>query len=181
MRQSTKIRGLKDILAVAVATFNDCQCIKSHEWKTTNNSYAYRLMFRGFETDVAVAVAMYDYLTSTIDRLCANYIEELGHNRYPAKLGDAYKKAASSTLCSRLREMQEQRREEIQTSTGTSMVIFKVAQVEAEFGGVKYTNTKLVSRADMETFAAQRRGRLDGQSIGLDVQIKQPEMVGALM
>lgn len=161
----------KAILSVAVAQFNDCKAILSHEWKTSNASYTKRVMFQGFEADVAVAAAMYDYLTSTIDRLCARYIAELGYTKYPAKLGDAYKKAAASELCNRLRKMQAEREQELKTSTGTSLVVFKMAQVEAEFGKADYKNTFLVSRRDAETFAAQRRGREDGASISLSTQI----------
>lgn len=161
----------KNILSVAVAKFNDCRSCIVTEWQTINNSYAKRLMFQGFEADVAVATAMYDYLTSTVDRLCARYIAELGYTKYPAKLGDAYKKAAAQTLCERMAEMQAERERELKTSTGTSLVVFKMAQVEAEFGKANYKNTSLVSRKDAETYAAIRRGREDGTSISLSTQI----------
>lgn len=170
----------KNVLSVAVAKFNDCRSCIVTEWQTINKSYAKtvgsteptsRLMFQGFEADVAVATAMYDYLTSTVDRLCARYIAKLGYTKYPAKLGDAYKKAAAQILCERMAEMQAERERELKTSTGTSLVVFKMAQVEAEFGKANYKNTSLVSRKDAETYAAICRGREDGASISLSTQI----------
>lgn len=170
----------KNILSVAVAKFNDCKASIAHEWMTTNNSYSKRLMFQGFEADVAVATAMYEYLVEAIDRLCAKYIAELGYTKYPAKLGDAYKKACADTLCQRLAALQKEREEELKTSTGTALVVFKMAQIEAEFGKPSYRSTKLASRRDTETFMAQRRGRSDGESISLAPQVKGSQAVGAL-
>jgi hypothetical protein len=168
----------KDILCVAIAQFNDCKSIKSHEWKVQgSNSYAYRLMFQGFEHDVIVAAAMYDYLTATIDRLCAAYMKELALGKSLTRLSDAYKKAAALELVGRLNKLQKEREEQvIRTSTGTSLVVFKMAQVEAEFGVAKYVNKKpsAPAKKDAALHAARARGYQDGAAIGIDAQI-EPE------
>lgn len=166
----------KDWLAVAIAQFNDCKCSKVHEWKKVNSSYSYRLLFQGFEVDVIIAASMYDYLTAAINRLCAAYIATLGYDKYPAKIGDAYKKEASSAICSRLRTMQKEREQEVHQSTGTSLVVFKMAQVEAEFGKAEYVTKKLVTRKDAAVWAAQRRGREDGGKISLATQIESGDL-----
>ncbi len=120
---------------------------------------------------------MYDYLCETVDRLCAIYIKELGYSRYPAKLGDAYKKGASRILCSRLSEMQTERESLLigaasaSAGAGTSLVIFKKAQVDAEFGEVKYVNKAIATRKGDDVDAAIRRGRADGKNISLNTQI----------
>jgi hypothetical protein len=162
----------KDILAVAIAKFNDCKASRSHEWKVESKSYSYRIMFQGYESDVAVATAMYDYLTTTVDRLCQRYIEELGYTKYPAKLGDAYKKAAAQALCDRLRVSQVEREQLLLTKTGTSLVVYKMAQVEAEFGAATYKNKVLSSRKGSDVAAAKARGDRDGRSISLAAQVK---------
>lgn len=161
----------KSILSVAIAELNDCTTVLAHTYKSSNRSYAYQIVYQGFEADVAVAVAMYDYLTQTVDRLCQRYIEPLGYTRYPAKLGDAYKKGASLELCRRLREILAQRTAEVKMSSGTSLVVFKMAQVEAEFGKPRYKDTKLVSRAGMDVELAKYQGGEDAKRISLASQL----------
>jgi len=95
------------------------------------------------------------------------------YSKYPAKIGDAYKKAAALELCARFRILQADRERDFHTPTGTSLVVIKLAQVEAEFGKATYENTKLASRKDAETFAAQRQGKADGSKISLSTQIGQ--------
>lgn len=166
----------KDILAVAIGKFNDCRTIKSHEWKVQGSkSYAYRLMFQGFEHDVAVAAAMYDYLTSTVDRLCAAYMKSLNLGQPLTKISDAYKKEAARTLSFRLRMMQKKREEQVKTSSGTSLVLFKMAQVEAEFGKAEYKTKSLVTRKEAVVYQAQAKGRKDAEDINLNTQIGDPE------
>lgn len=166
----------KGFLAVAVAKFNDCQCIMSHEYKTVNKSYSYRVMFQGHEVDTVVAAMMYEYLCDAIDSLCAKYIKELHYDRYPAKIGDPYKKAASLTVVSRLNAMQKDR--ELQTiaassppGPGTSLVIYKMQQVEAEFGKIDYKRSVVKYKDDHGVHAAAQRGRKDGETISLNTQI----------
>jgi len=162
----------KDIMAVAVAQFNDCKCIKTRKWKSTNHSYTFQVVFQGYESDVEVAGAMYDYLTKTIDRLCAKYIGSLGYDKYPAKIGDAYKKAASSELCNRLRVMREERQADIKLSDGRSLVLVKMAAVEAEFGVAKYVDSKLKSRSDHQVWDAQAKGREDAKNIAINRMVR---------
>jgi hypothetical protein len=166
----------KDILCVAIAKLNDCKSIKAHEYKVQGSkSYAYRLMFQGFETDVALAAHMYNYLIGTIERLCAAHMRSLNLGASLTKVSDAYKKGAAVEMCARLRAILAARTAEVKTSTGSSLVVFKMAQVEAEFGAAKYTNTKLVTRKDALTLQAQAKGREDAKKIGLDTQIGDPD------
>lgn len=161
-----------DILAVGVARFNDCKAIRTHEWQKINASYSYRITFQGFESDVVVGKAMYDYLITTVERLCKAYLAPMGYKRYPAKLGDAYKKAAASELCSRLSEMQKAREAEMLIqhglSAGRSLVVVKMAQVEAEFGEFKTRAVTLHSRAGDDVDAAKARGREDAKNIAIN-------------
>lgn len=171
----------RDWLAVAVAKVNDCKCIRSHTYKSTNASYAYQLVFQGYEADVQLAVHMYDYLVGAIDRMCAAYLRPVmaaeGLTRYPAKLGDAFKKSASSELCARLKAMLKERTDElmIKHTPGTSLVIFKMAAVEAEFGEVQYVTKGVARRYHGENVDdARRKGAEAGRSINLDRQIDAP-------
>jgi hypothetical protein len=162
----------KDILVVAIAKYNDCVAIKTRKWKSTNNSYTFQLVFQGYESDVEVASAMYDYLTATVDRLCGKYISTLGYNRYPAKIGDAYKKAASNELCQRLGAMGKEREADVKMSDGRSLVLVKMHAVEAEFGVAKYSNVSLKSRQDRDVWDAQHQGRQDAKNIAINPMVK---------
>jgi hypothetical protein len=166
----------RDILAVAIGKLNDCRVSRhTRGEKTAKGSYTYRVMYQGYESDVAVCVAMYDYLTQTIERLCKKYMHEIGHgSHYIARIGDAYKKECAHTLCQRLQKITEERQAEVKMSDGRSLVVFKMAEVEAEFGKAEYVNKDLVTRKDAETYAAQRRGREDGEKISLAQQVDGP-------
>lgn len=174
----------RDWLTVAVAKMNDCKAIKTHKYKSSNNSYTYQIVFQGYEADVQLAVHMYDYLVSAIDRLCSVYLQPIMAAmtipRYPAKLGDAFKKAASHELCTRLRTMQKEREDTLQVkhdpaTPGTSLVVFKMAAVEAEFGKAKYVTKSITKRHYGEDVdSARAKGREAGRSINLDRQIDAP-------
>jgi hypothetical protein len=168
----------RDILAVAIGKLNDCRVSRhTRGEKTAKGAYMYQIMYQGYESDVAVSVAMYDYLTQTIERLCKQYMHEIGRgSHYIARIGDAYKKQCSNTLCSRLEELVKQRQEEVKMSDGRSLVVYKMAAVEAEFGGANYKSVNIVTRKDAEVFAAVRRGREDGEKISLDKQVDGPRM-----
>lgn len=157
-------------LTLAVAQYNDCISIMTRKYKSTNNSYTFQTVFKGYENDVMCAHAMYDYLADTIDRLCASHIEPMGYTRYPAKIGDAFKKAASGEICARLRTMLKERTEsiELRTKGGTSLVLYKMAAVEAEFKTKQTTMVKSFKiRTEDLVVRAREAGRKAGQSMDL--------------
>jgi len=170
----------KDMLCVAVAKFNDCKAVRTHKWKSINNSYSVQLAIQGYESDVEVGAAMYDYLSSTIDRLCSRYIVSLGYDRYPAKIGDAYKRSAAITLANRLQAMSDERKADIKLSDGRSLVLVKMAAVEAEFGEAKYTQIKARPIKDQATLDAVSQGREDARKIAINPMVKGPEQRKAI-
>lgn len=161
-------------LTLAVAQYNDCISIMTHTYNHEKRSYAYQVVFNGYENDVCCAEAMYEYLVDTIDRLCAAHIAPMGYTRYPAKIGDAFKKAASSELCGRLRAMLKERTEsiELQTRTGTSLVLFKMAAVEAEFGKQRERVTSFKVRTEDVVNAARLAGAKAGASMQLHREVE---------
>lgn len=171
----------QSVLSVGIAHMNDVKCVKQHKWQSSNSSYSYQLVFQGYESDVACAVAMYDYLVQTVKRLCANYISDLGYTKYPARIGDPYKRAAAGELQSRLKAMAKEREQDVTlqmkqipgqpSAPGTSLVIFKMAQVEAEFGKMEEGRAKAVKVRGNDTLDAMTKGRLDAQKISLNRQL----------
>jgi hypothetical protein len=168
----------QDVLGVGIAKMNDVKMIKQHKWHSTNASYTYQLVFQGYESDVACAVAMYDYLVQTVKRLCAKYISDLGYTKYPARIGDPYKRGAAAELQDRLYSMAKEREQDVNLqlkhepgTPGTSLVIYKMAQVEAEFGKMKLKDTKAVKVRGNDTLDAMSRGRIDAKNISLNRQL----------
>ncbi len=165
----------KDILGVAVAKFNDCICNRTNEYYAQQKHFRSRINFKGYRSDVIVAGAMYEYLLTTIDRLCAQYIK-VNHpefDKYPAKIGDAYKKGMSRELVSRLDAMAEERKAAMRTSTGTSLMVIKQVAVEAEFGAPRYKTKQLITRDDASAHRAHRQGGEDAKKINLSMQLQE--------
>lgn len=169
----------QSVLSVGVAELNDCKVIKSHKWQSSNSSYSYQLLFQGYENDAICAAAMYDYLVDTVKRLCANYIRELGYTKYPAKIGDPYKRGAASELQRRLKAITKEREEDVLLrlthQPGTSLVLFKRAAVEEHFGKAEYRDTKTVKVRSDAVLDAIHRGKLDASKIEIQRKLKEDE------
>lgn len=178
----------REWLAVAVAKANDCKVIKTHVHGA--KSYAYQTVIQGYEADTIVAKMMYEYLTEAIDRLAQTYLTpimaRMAVPRYPAKLGDAFKKEAASAVCQRLRAFNEERKATLflaheahsqegkpTAPAGTSLVIFKMAEVEAHFGAAKYVTKKATVRRGSDVDAARAHGRKAGQELSLNRQVTE--------
>jgi len=169
----------KSILALAVARYNDCKCDLTNEYYAQQKHYRHRPIFKGYRSDVIVAGAMNEYLVQTIDRLCATYIatNHPEYDKYPARIGDAYKKGAASELCDRLYAMLKERNAAMTTSKGTELMVIKAVAVEAEFGKQRTKTKSLATRDSSDAWAAKRQGREDAKKINLSSQIEQEHRV----
>lgn len=138
-----------DILAVAVARFNDCHSRLLYGQKTfkanVKNIGKY-LQFYGLKEDVEVAAGMYATLLGAINRLCNEYLESIGHvGKYPMGIGNQFKYGCARRLCERLNDLREEREAEFakaSQSTGTSLVLVKSQIVESHYGITQYTKVK---------------------------------------
>ncbi|TXG97716.1 MAG: DUF2786 domain-containing protein [Nevskiaceae bacterium] len=167
----------RNILSVAVAKFNDCIMSFSHEYYAVQGHYRRRVQFKGYKSDAIIAGNMYDYLTDTIDRLCAEYIKSTGHvGSYPAAIGDAFKKGAAQEICWRLDGMMAEREKDTQLSTGTSLVVVKAAEVEAKFGPPKYREMNITTRNTWEADRAKNAGHEAGSKINLSTQVENDQV-----
>lgn len=176
-----------DILSVAVALYNDCQCFfltrrmdykmesKAHQNAKTGSgatkAYGKAVNFRGYKRDVELAKMMFDNLCQNIDALCKAYMKENYPGRYNVRIGGEYKAAAARALCAKFREMTKER-ESLTYSTGTALVVAKAAAVQAEFGEIKYINkSKSSSVADYESQVENDRARAAGYRDGQKIEI----------
>ncbi len=165
----------KDFLSVAVAKYNDCQA--RQEWVSVpGKHYRYRVQrFYGYKDDVAVAREMYKRLAEAVEFWCKNHMRQKGFTSYIASVGDAYKKAMTSELCSRLAAMTTER-DCIKLATGTSLVLVKAQAVNEQFGEPKYQDRKWnITRGEYaaDAYDAYHAGKTRGQIYDINPQVQQ--------
>lgn len=178
-----------DILSVAVAKFNDCQSIKQRdsmtykmEAKRNQNggaapkSLGAYIEFRGYESDVQMAVAMLDKLVEAANNQCKTYLKPFGYDKYPVKVGTAFKQQFCHELTARLSAMTKERDEltfnDAATGTSTSLVVIKKASADEKYGAAEYQNVRLKGPKDAEADDAARAGRIAGQRQTIIEEIK---------
>lgn len=153
----------KDILSVAVAKYNDCIAVSRGTIRARFNELA----FRGYSDDVQMAEEMYKTLVKACEDQCKAYMAAQGMGSYyMAKVGDAFKKGWSRAVCSTLRELTAER-EQLETPSGTALMVVKMELVEQHFGPASYIETKVKSRADKEC----QQAVVDGWAAGKRQQI----------
>jgi hypothetical protein len=158
-----------NIVATAVAKYNDCSPALIKGFFT----------FRGFESDVKIAISMTRYLTGRVEKFSDDYMKaqtEIHGKRPSRNVADAYRKGMVRRLSVRLAEMSKSREadEELRTSSGTSLMIIKKDQVEEHFGVAVYENKpqKIFGKADF----AFGQGHLDADKIAINDMIEaKPE------
>jgi hypothetical protein len=156
-------------LATAVAEFDDCQSVMFYDHMTYKmdskrnqnegrrpKSVGRGLEFRGYESDVNMAVAMFDKLHEAMNRQCKSYLAPFGYSKYPVKEGTAFKASFCGVIGSRLRDMTTERDELTMTSSSTALVLIKKAAVDEKFGEVKYSNGKY--QVDESDWSARHAG-----------------------
>lgn len=174
-----------DILAVAVARYNDCQSIFYRapmdyrmEGKAKLNgrdgrdtkSEGKQLRFRGYKNDVELARQMLDRLLNNIDRLCKEYMTKNHPGRYNVRIGGEYKTGCAQALIVQFKAMTAER-EALTYSSGTALVVAKAKGVDDHFGETKYRNTSKSVSKDLamddivDSEMARAIGFVDGKSI----------------
>jgi len=165
-----------NILSVAVAEFNDCQAVREgaeKHFKAYKKTWGNRITFRGFKHDVDMAVEMYESLMVLVNKLCAEWLVEIGHEgRYPVGLGSKFKLGACETLCKRLNDLRVER-QKLTTSTGTSLVVVKGAAVAEYFGEANYSKAKQpkFSAEDPESIIAFTEGKRRAKDVEIQRKI----------
>jgi hypothetical protein len=156
---------------VAVAQYNDCQA--RYEWAPTYSADQgkKRIMFMGYKQDVDLAIAMFKRLLKVVDRLSREYLKAKGHTTPQPRLSVQFKYGAVTEINSRIRMMTVER-DAITSSGGTSLVIAKKNDVEAEYGKVKYSQSRGVVASGAAEAEAQRVGRVRGAEVEINPSVR---------
>lgn len=150
----------ENMLSVAIGNYNDCLV----------DVYAGRLRFKGYDADVQVAQFMFTYMMGTAKRLCSEFMKQKGYTRYNATVGTAFKSAFTRELCIRLKILATER-DALEYSPGQSLVVFKKAEVEAEFGTARYKESKFPVKSGKNVGDAIHAGASHGRSIPLHTEL----------
>lgn len=144
-------------IAVEVAKSNDCG-VKIVRTESGDAG----VQFYGFRQDVMVARFTFEYLVSTLTRLCAEYKKSgAGH------MGtmDSYRKGVASGIFGKLKESRLAKEQDNKSNTtGTALVVAKATAV-SEFGGEFRTKASRSTTSNSNAFGA---GVRDGRSVDVN-------------
>lgn len=159
------------IFSVAVAKYNDVQSFFDYgvvDFKKKDGDrkkVGKQINFRGYASDVQLAIQMYDTLLAAVDRLCKEYLSDKGYAKYPVGVGGKFKMAAILEISVRLSAMTVERDKITNESTGTSLVLMKSIAVSEKFGAPKYKEVKVAAPKSKEDTSAYDAGRRAGRSV----------------
>jgi hypothetical protein len=177
-----------DILAVAVARYNDCHSVfgwgkvtykmesKANQSAKTGGGATKQMgkyiRFRGYKSDVGLAKEMLDRLLSNIDKLCKAYMQENHPGRYNVRIGSEFKVQAARALVVKFDEMMIERKQ-LTCASGTALVVVKSAAVDAEFGGVEYASKSrsIQKSTSWDDLRAMDRAGSAGWQAGQSIEI----------
>lgn len=167
-----------DWFATAVAKYNDCQHVFEGgevDYKKRPGDakkWGKRSTFRGYESDVQLAIQMFQQLTEAVNRLCKVWMDEQGYASYSVRVGGHFKHGAFHIIAGRLSEMTKER-DALVSSSGTALVIVKQQAVEEYFGSTEYKKLKaraIQEAADME---ARRAGYVAGRVVEIVKSVEE--------
>lgn len=169
MRKMPKHVG---ILGAAVGVFHDCTVIRDYEKST--------LVFQGFTVDAEIAPITLQYLLDSLERSLsvAKRDGTVEAGRSPAH---DYRVGFAAEIYTRCKEIDKARRvneDDAGTSTGTSLVVRKMALVKEHFYDPQIGKAPKIKIRQSE---ALQEGRKAGSKVSLNTQVEQTPKASALL
>jgi len=166
----------KNILAVAVAKYNDCIARLARGSKPG----FYQSQFQGYKDDADMALIMFERLCEAIDGMCRKYMKQVGHgSHYIASVANPYKYGMAKRLCAKLEALTTER-DQLTAEAGTSLVLVKSVRVTEEFGDPGYKTVKgpsmrknQVGEVRADVHAAYIQGWVDGETVQVNEQVSE--------
>jgi hypothetical protein len=132
------------MLAVAVANLNECGCKAG--WTETSEAC---VRFFGYTADVQLSSWTLGYLVETTNRLCNEYKKTEDYAIGGRQVLNGYRQGVSIGIVQSLKALTKAKKAEIQTSTGTSLMVVKQDAIAAKYGEFKTRAAKSnVSRGE---------------------------------
>jgi len=166
------------IFAAAVGKFNDCQAVfgggvvtfkkKASDAKQCGK----RIEFKGYKSDVQLAIQMYNTLEEAVNRLCKEYMRAQGLTAYSVRIGGQFKLGAFMEIGHRLSAMTVERDKLTSTVTGTSLVVVKSKNVDEHFGPIKYKKANVKEVKEYDDQAARKAGVNAGRMVEIQRSVE---------
>lgn len=159
------------VFGAAVGKFNDCQAVFGGGWVTFKKKasdakqWGKRVEFKGYKSDVQLAIDMYNKLEEAVNRLCKDWMKEQGMTSYSVRIGGQFKMGAVLEIAARLSAMTVERDRLTSTSTGTSLVLSKSKAVDSHFGDVTYRKATIKALKEADDLKARMAGEKAGRMI----------------
>lgn len=166
------------IFAAAVGKFNDCQAVfgggvVTFKKKASDaKQWGKRIEFKGYKSDVQLAIQMYNTLEEAVNRLCKEYMRSQGLTAYSVRIGGQFKLGAFMEIGYRLSAMTVERDKLTSTVTGTSLVVVKSKNVDEHFGEVKYRKANVKEVKEYDDQAARQAGVRAGRVIEIQRSVE---------
>jgi hypothetical protein len=171
------------VLSVAVARYNDCQARFENgtvDYKKKDDDIKQRgkrVTFLGYKSDVDLAAQMLDRLHDAINRLCKEHLRDRGYDKYPVRIGGAFKTGAVMTIIQRINAMTAERDALTTNATasgpGTSLVVLKKAAVDDHFGNVEYDGVRYKTPEDAAEHEALQTGKIRGATVEINRLVQE--------
>lgn len=160
------------VFAVAVAKYNDCQArfengtVDYKKKASDPKQFGKRIIFMGYQSDVQLAINMFNQLNEVVNRLCKEWMNTQGLTAYSVRIGGQFKIGAFGEIGCRLNDMTK-KRDAVTNEAGSTgaLVVIKKAAVDSEFGAAKYKNTKMNIADDGLEQEAYVTGREKGAAV----------------
>lgn len=159
-KQRLNIPQWEQNLVIAVARLNDCIAARKNG----------RLIFKGFAEDAEVASFMFLYLIENGKRTCKQFIQS-----HPLGCRNSFKLNYAWAIESKIREILKSRESELNTSSGTSLVLVKNKMVEHHFGKEKYREKENKRETDpISSIMGRKAGQQTNIVTGLHAENREP-------
>ncbi len=162
-----------NIISVQVAALNE---VRASIVRVDGEAH---LRFYGFKSDVQVSKWMFEYLISTVLKLCKQFKEESPHYRtFGRREVNSYRQGVAVGICHQIQEMLKEKSAEIEAAggTGKELVVCKKNAIDSHFGegaSIKSIRSKVSGGSsfsngvtDGKKVDINRRG-IDGESTQL--------------
>ncbi len=161
---SERVPGWAQWIAVAVADMHDCGA--RNQYTLTNKGQEACIRFYGYDTDVKVAAWTYEYLISTVNRLCKQFRKNPRYLAGGRVVMNSYRNGMATGILHTIKAMAEERHREQQAEVASrALVVVKQHAITEKFGEFEYKTKTTLAKIDAVAF---HDGREAGKKIDVN-------------
>lgn len=165
-----RVPGWAQWIAVAIADMHDCGA--RNNYTQTKKGMEACIRFYGYDTDVKVAAWTYEYLISTVNRLCKAFRKDPRYLAGGRIVMNSYRNGMATGILNTIKGMAAERhREQQQAVASRSLVVVKQQAITEKFGEFQYEERTSSARVDVTAFH-------DGHAAGKKIDVNRRAVGG---